>query len=141
MLRVAIYCRMGRDNETKSRSQIERKYYLNKIDENPNWELEKIFMDEESTTEFTKLIQMCKSGDIDLIIAKSTTRFRRNIYECLYYMQQLEEMGIPIMFEKEGITTMTPESKEYFGIVTIINNKKGDPYVCRKNSNTHPCKR
>ena len=62
-------------------------------------------------TQFLEMIELCKKGKIDLILTKSISRFARNTLECIQYVRMLKALGIPVIFEKEGINTadMTSE--------------------------------
>ena len=46
-----------------------------------------------------------------MIITKSVSRFSRNNLDCLLYVRELKDRGIPIIFEKEGINTMQVSSE------------------------------
>ncbi len=61
--------------------------------------------------DFMRMIGDCRKGKIDLIITKSVSRFSRNNLDCLLYVRELKEMGIPIIFEKEGINTLQVSSE------------------------------
>ena len=52
-------------------------------------------------------VRMCELRQIDLIIAKSISRFARNTKETLEYTRKLKLLGIGVMFEKEGINTLS----------------------------------
>ena len=58
-----------------------------------------------------KMIEECRRGKIDIIITKSVSRFSRNNLDCLMYVRELKQKGIPIIFEKEGINTMQVSSE------------------------------
>ena len=112
-LRVAAYCRVSTNLEMQQNSyQTQKDYYTNLIASNPEWTLAGIFADKGITgtsamkrPEFQKMIRYCKSGKIDLVITKSISRFARNTLDCLYYVRYLQELGIPILFETEGLNT------------------------------------
>lgn len=53
-----------------------------------------------------RMIEDCRKGKIDMVITKSVSRFSRNNLDCLQYVRELKERGIPILFEKEGINTL-----------------------------------
>jgi len=55
---------------------------------------------------FQDMIQHCQSGEIDLILTKSISRFARNTLDTLQYVRMLREKNIAIIFEKENINTM-----------------------------------
>jgi len=61
--------------------------------------------------EFLRMIRLCKRGKIDLILTKSISRFARNTVDCLNYIRELKELGIPVIFEKENINTMKADSE------------------------------
>lgn len=84
----------------------------------PNWQMAGIYADEGITgtiakkrLDFMRMIEDCEKGKIDLIITKSVSRFSRNNLDCLLYVGELKEMGIPIIFEKEGINTLQVSSE------------------------------
>jgi len=118
-LRVAAYCRVSTDQEEQQSSyQAQIDYYTDKIAQNPEWSLAGIFADEgisgihaKNRTEFMRMISLCKKGEIDLVLTKSISRFSRNTIECIGYIRLLQEKGIPIVFEKEGINTMEVASE------------------------------
>ena len=112
-LRVAAYCRVSTSLEAQQNSyQAQKDYYTKMIASNPEWALAGIFADEGITgtsaakrPEFQKMIRRCEQGKIDLVITKSISRFARNTLDCLYYVRYLQERGIPIIFENEGLNT------------------------------------
>lgn len=84
----------------------------------PNWQMAGIYADEGITgtiakkrPEFMRMIGDCRKGKIDIIITKSVSRFSRNNLDCLLYVRELKELGIPIIFEKEGINTLQVSSE------------------------------
>ena len=93
-------------------------YYTDLINRKKEWSLVGIFADEgisgtqtKKRTEFNRMIRMCKNKKIDLVITKSISRFARNTVDCLEYVRQLKELGIGVIFEKEGINTLTMTSE------------------------------
>ena len=50
--------------------------------------------------------QYCRRGSIDIILAKSVSRFARNTVESLQYVRELKALGIAVIFEKENINTL-----------------------------------
>lgn len=118
-LRVAAYCRVSTDQEEQLTSyEAQVAYYTDKIITNPEWTMAGIFADEGITgtsakkrPEFLRMIRLCKRGKIDLILTKSISRFARNTVDCLNYIRELKELGIPVIFEKENINTMKADSE------------------------------
>lgn len=58
-----------------------------------------------------RMIEDCRKGKVDMVITKSVSRFSRNNLDCLQYVRELKERGIPILFEKEGINTLQVSSE------------------------------
>jgi len=56
--------------------------------------------------EFNRMIEECMAGRIDMVITKSISRFARNTPDCLKYIRQLKDKGIPVFFEKEYINAI-----------------------------------
>ena len=113
-VRVAAYCRVSTDEERQLDSfenQVE--HYTAVFSENKRWELVHVYSDEgisgcstRSRKGFLSMIEDCECGKIDLIITKSISRFARNTQDSLSYTRKLKDMGIGIIFEKEGINTL-----------------------------------
>lgn len=120
---MAAYCRVSTDSKEQLTSYEAQKEY--KIQNNPDWELAGIFADKglsgtsmKKRTEFNKMIAACKRGRIDLILAKSLSRFARNTVDCLDTVRMLKGRGIGVIFEKENINILT-ESSEF--LITLFS--------------------
>ena len=50
-----------------------------------------------------RLMADCAARNIDFVITKSISRFSRNTADCLELVRTLQDLGIPIYFEKEYI--------------------------------------
>lgn len=81
--------------------------------ENPLWRLAGVFADFGKTgtstkkrVEFNKMIELCRLGEIDIILIKSMSRFARNTIDALNVVQELRSLGIEIYFENEKISTL-----------------------------------
>ena len=61
-----------------------------------------------------EMIKQCKKGKIDMILAKSLSRFSRNTLQCISYIRMLKDRGIIIRFEKEGLDTSRVTSEIFF---------------------------
>ena len=117
--RVAAYCRVSTDNAEQLNSYAAQKsYYIQKIEETPEWEMAGIFADEgisgtslKKRQEFNRMIEACKRGRIDMILTKSLSRFSRNTVDCLETVRMLKANGIGVIFEKENINTLTETSE------------------------------
>lgn len=127
-LRVAAYCRVSTDDEDQLnsyRSQVQ--HYSDLIRNNREWELAGIYADEGITgtqvakrEDFQRLINDCVSGDIDMIITKSISRFARNTLDTLKYVRMLKEKNIAVMFEEENINTLTMDGELLLVILSSV---------------------
>ena len=63
-------------------------------------------MKADNRPEFQRMIRMCELRQIDLILAKSVSRFARNVKEALNYTRKLKLLGVGVQFEEEGINTL-----------------------------------
>lgn len=118
-LRVAAYCRVStKKDEQLGSYENQKAYYTEKIMANPNWTMADIFADEGITgtsackrKNFLRMIRQCRKGKIDMILAKSVSRFARNTVDTLSYTRELRSMGIPVIFEEQNINSIYPESE------------------------------
>ena len=118
-LRVAAYCRVStKEEEQASSYEAQCEYYTGKIMSNKEWTMAGIFADEGITgtstkkrTEFLRMIRQCKQKKIDLILTKSIQRFARNTLDCINYTRVLRQLGIGVLFEKENINSLPPDSE------------------------------
>ena len=125
-LKVAAYCRVSTDQEEQESSyEAQISYYTEKIGNNPDWTMVKIFADEGITgtqdkkrNQFIEMIRLCRKKKIDLILTKSISRFARNTVDTLKYVRELKVLGIGIVFEKENISTLEIETEM---ILTIMS--------------------
>lgn len=133
-LRVAAYCRVSTDSDEQEMSfEAQVGYYTDKIMRNPEWSLAGIYADEgisgtqaEKRKDFMRMIRQCRKGNIDLVITKSVSRFARNTVDCLNYVRELKALGIPIIFEKEGLNTMHATSEIYISMHGIFAQSESE---------------
>ena len=118
-LRVAAYCRVSTDSEEQLSSyENQLAYYTEKIMKEPGWTMAGVFADEGITgtstckrKEFLRMIRQCRQGKIDMILAKSVSRFARNTVDTLNFTRELRSLGIPVIFEEQNINSIYPESE------------------------------
>ena len=126
--RVCAYARVSTDSEeqlTSYSSQI--KHYSEKIKSNPDWEFVGIYADEglsgtqvKNRTEFQRMIDDALNGKIDMIIAKSISRFARNTLDTLKYVRLLREHNVDVYFEKENIHTLELDSEMFLTLYSAF---------------------
>ena len=114
--RVAVYARVSTDNPNQTSSyELQKNYYENMVQRNPNWELVGIYADEgisgtslSHRDEFKRMIKDCMEDKIDLIVTKSVSRFARNTEDCLHYIKQLAYKRPPtgVLFEDQDMYSL-----------------------------------
>ncbi|MBQ3762381.1 MAG: recombinase family protein [Clostridia bacterium] len=115
-LKVAAYVRVSTENdEQKSSFELQSNDFTNRINANPNWEFAGIYADEGiSGTELShrtgmlQMIEDCKAGKINLILAKSIARFARNVVDCLSIIEELRNLNPPVgvYFDESNLYTL-----------------------------------
>ncbi len=114
MIKACAYCRVSTDNEDQKTSyDSQRIHYKNMIEENPDYEFVGIYADEGITgtqtkkrEQFNQMMNDALNGKIDLILAKSISRFARNTVDTLNCVRLLREHNVDVFFEKENIHTL-----------------------------------
>lgn len=127
-LNVAAYGRVSTLNEEQLSSyNAQIAHFVGMINNNPDWKLAGIFADEgisgtsaKKRPEFMKMIELCKQGKINLILTKSISRFARNTVDALYYVRQLKNMGIGVIFENENINTLEMSSEMILTVLSAL---------------------
>lgn len=118
-LRVAAYARVSSDSSDQESSfAAQTRYYTQLITGNPEWKFVDVYADEgitgtsmEKRDDFKRLVADCRRGLIDKVLVKSISRFARNTTECLSITRELKQLGIGVVFEKEGIDTSSVSSE------------------------------
>lgn len=125
--RVAAYARVSTDSDDQENSfDAQKSFYERYIKENPLWEFVGIYADEgisgtstKGRKEFQRMIDDAKAGKIDLIIAKSMSRFARNTLDTLTYIRDLKARGVECFFQKENIYTFDSKGEL---LITIMSS-------------------
>lgn len=127
-LRVAAYCRVSTDSDEQATSyEAQIEHYTAFINGHSDWEMAGIFADDgisgtntKKREEFNRMIDACMAGSVDMIITKSISRFARNTLDCLKFIRQLKEKGIPVYFEKENINSMDSKGEVMLTIMASL---------------------
>ncbi|MBQ2968633.1 MAG: recombinase family protein [Clostridia bacterium] len=125
--RVAAYARVSTDSEEQLTSyEAQVHYYTNYILSNRDWKFVKVYTDEGISATNTKkregfntMIEDALSGEIDLIVTKSVSRFARNTVDSLTTVRKLKEKGVEVYFEKENIYTLDSKGEL---LITIMSS-------------------
>ncbi len=122
-LKVAAYCRVSTNHEEQESSlEAQISYYKKLIVDHEGWKLVKVYAERASGTqlkkrpEFMKMLKACKQGRIDLILAKSISRFGRNTLDTLKTLYELFNLGVKVYFEKENLNNYNKEMRTMMGI-------------------------
>ena len=118
-LRVCAYARVSTETEEQKTSfDYQVRYYTKLITENPDWEFAGVYADygitgtsADKRPEFLRMVKDCEEGRIDLVLTKSISRFARNTLQCLTYVRHLNNLGVHIVFESNGVDTRTAFSE------------------------------
>ena len=112
-------------------NQVE--HYTNRINAENGWTLEGIYADKgisgtsvKNCNEFNRMIRRCKQGKIDMIITKSIARFARNTVDCLKYVRLLNDLGVDVYFEEQGIHSNQPGAEFYITIYGSIAQSESE---------------
>jgi len=127
-LNVAAYARVSTEHDDQRLSlDSQQKYYLNKINDTPNWKLVGIYVDDGISATgvnrrkgFQSLMRDVGKGKIDLILTKSVSRFARNTVDTLNYVRKLKDIGVAVYFEEENINTLDMNGELLLTILSSV---------------------
>jgi site-specific DNA recombinase len=126
-LKVCAYVRVSTDHREQLNSlENQTHYYERLISSNPDYEYCGIFSDagisgaKENRPGFLAMLEKARSGEIDLIITKSISRFARNTLMLLKYVRELRDMGVGIIFEEEMVHTLRSEGELMLTVLAAI---------------------
>lgn len=130
--KVAVYARVS----TKSEEQVssienQTKYYTEKIEKNPNWNMYEIYADEgksgtsiKKRKEFQRMIADATAKKMDLILCASVSRFARNITDCMEQISNLRTANpshpVGVYFETENIYSLDPDCEQSLSIHAML---------------------
>lgn len=125
--RVGIYCRVSTNSADQLKSLVAQVSALTRLTAaNPKWLLVDVYIDIASSKtgssrkEFTRMLQDCKSHDIEIILTKSISRFGRDTVEVLDALNQLRILGVRVIFEQEVLDTADTDNDLMISIIESI---------------------
>lgn len=134
-LRVCAYCRVSTEAEEQENSlENQKSHYEELIRSNPSYEFVNVYYDfgisgfKEQRPGFQQMMQDARDGKIDLIIAKSVSRFARNTVTVLKAVRELKELGIGIFFELQNINTLTEAGELMLTIISAFAQAESENY-------------
>lgn len=115
--RVAAYCRVStlqEEQELSYESQCE--YFTKLIAGREDMELVGVFGDHgvsglqaNKRPELQKMLDLVRSGEIDMVLVKSISRLARNAIDLQSILQEMKRCHAVVFFEKEGIYSNDPQ--------------------------------
>lgn len=133
-LKAGVYCRVSTQLEIQEGSLAwQRQHYFELLSNDPNIESVQVYCDEgfsgkyaDRRPGFQQMLKDCEAGKIDVLYAKSISRFSRNLADCISTVRRLRTLGIPVLFEEEGINTMNIPSELLFHILSIVAQEESN---------------
>lgn len=128
---VAVYARVSTESEEQVSSiENQTKYYTEKIEKTPDWNMYKIYAEEKSgtsmrkRTEFKQMLQDAADKKMDLILCASVSRFARNVSDCIEQVRRLKTINpshpVGVYFETENIYTLDPDCGQMLSIHAML---------------------
>ena len=122
--RVCAYVRVSTDSRRQEESlENQMETYERLITGNPEYEFIGVFADQgisgycENRPQFQRMMEKARSGEIDLIITKSISRFARNTVTVLKFARELKELGVGIFFEEQNINTLSGDGEMMLAVL------------------------
>ena len=117
--RVAAYARVSVETDLLLHSlSAQVSHFSTLIQGNAGWEYVGVYADSgvtgtsmEHRDEFKRLMADCDAGVIDIVLAKSISRFARDTVDCLNAVRHLKDIGVEVRFEREGISTFSTDGE------------------------------
>ena len=131
--KVAAYCRVSTQQEVQHHSLEEQlEYYKKRINSNPGWEFVGIYADEASGRNnrkmynFQRMMDDCRAGKIDLILAKSISRLGRNTLQFLQACDELKQLNVDVYFEVEKLYLHNPKAVRLLTIYASVYQNESE---------------
>ncbi len=121
IFKACAYCRVSTDSDMQLSSfELQTEHYKNLAGKHKNWDLRKIYADEgisgtslKNRDQFNAMLEACWSGEYDLILTKSVSRFARNLVDCVSLVRRLKNHTPPVgvFFETDNLFTLSEDSE------------------------------
>jgi len=110
--RIGGYVRVSRDSDDMEHSyEAQIKDWEDEYGNNDEYEFVRIFGDYAKSghntkrEDFAEMVDMAKSGELDIIVTKSISRFGRHLTHSVEILQELKEHDVEVRFAREGLST------------------------------------
>ena len=125
--RVGIYSRVSSNSMDQLNSLTSQISALTRMVASvPRWLLVDIYIDIASSKtgssrkEFNRMLEDCKSKNLEIIITKNISRFGRDTVEVLEALHQLRLLGTRVIFEQEDLDTADTDNDLMISIIESI---------------------
>ena len=134
ILRVAAYCRVSSSQDEQLHSLAAQiSHYTQALSGDASCQFVGIYADRgisgtqvKNRAEFLRLMEDCRAGLVDQIIAKSVSRFGRNTVDTLLYTRELRSLGIDVYFEKEHLHSCSAEGELMLTLMAALAESEAE---------------
>ena len=126
--RAAAYARVSTSTKSQEHSyEFQSAYWSDTLGNSDEYEYIGLFADKgisgkyaDRRPQFLAMLDACRNGQIDIVFTKSVQRFSRNTEELLRMVRELREIGVAVVFEKEAINTLNPNTELFLTIAAAV---------------------
>lgn len=125
--RVGIYCRVSTNSMEQLQSLTAQVSHLTRLTSTvPQWLLSDIYMDivtsktGSSRKEFSRMLEDCRTHNLEIIITKDVSRFRRDTVEVFDAFNRLKALGVREIFEGNSLDTANTDSDLIVAVMESI---------------------
>lgn len=125
--RVAAYARVSVEKDAALDSLSNQvSYYNDYIGNHPGWLFAGVYADsgisgtKDDRPEFQRMLADARAGKFDMVITKSVTRFARNTVTLLSTVRELKQLGIEVIFEKDGMTSFDADGEMMLSLIAMF---------------------
>lgn len=122
--RVAAYARVSNGKDAMLHSlSAQVSYYSDLIQNHRGWLYCGVYADEaltgtkDSRENFQKMLAECRTGNLNMIITKSISRFARNTVTLLETVRELKDLGVDVYFEEQNIHSLSSDGELMLSIL------------------------
>lgn len=126
-LLITYYARVStKTDEQQNSKENQIDHFEEFISKNTRWTLVKGYVDDvrgESAANrenFLRMVEDAKRGKFDYIFTKETSRFGRDLIDCVSYTRELMSYGVCVYFEADGINTIDPDAELKLGLMATL---------------------
>lgn len=121
--RIGIYCRVSTPTPAQLHSLSAQASFLLKYAlRHRSWVVADIYIDVgsgssvEGRPEFLRMLSNIQSGEVDMVITKSVSRFGRNAEEILTAFRLIVSSGATVFFEEQDLSSDSPDGELYVSL-------------------------